>query len=186
MSELYDDGSYSISGAFGEVYYVDPTGKRPPMRIFEVTGCQWAEERAVTDVQLAGNESGSKKGAVSRAGSFTVRQIDEFWENLVAEQRPTSLAERRAARDRGERTDGRFTLHVWVDDPDALGAIGHELTGVDLSKREGGFDLSQPVTTREHPFRFAKVRRLKSFERVGNETESNGLPKVRYITPDNG
>lgn len=186
MSDYQDDGSISISGAFGEVYFIDPSNTRAPRRIFEITGFQAAEEESFVDVPLAGNEQGSKTGPMSRAGSFTVRKVDDFFENLVADQRPETLAARRAARDAGTRRSRKFTLQVIIDDPDAMGKLGYEVTGVQISRRQVAFDITQAVSTVEHPFRFDELRRLHSFEIISSDADpQTGLPKIRKITPDN-
>lgn len=186
MADQVNDGAYRISGRFGEGFFIDPSGRRPPMKIIEATQITFSLELGVEEVPLAGNDTGEKDGPETKSGQMNVQQIDAFFENLVLEARSGNVAARRAARDAGQRIDRTFTLQVWQDDPEALGALGYELTGVRLSRFEAGFDFGQVVTAREHPFRFRNVRRIKSFERIANSIDpATGLPAIRYLTPDN-
>lgn len=181
-----DPGSYRISGRYGEGYYIDPSGKRPPLKIIEATQIEFTPSIAVTDVELAGNETGSKDGAVARTGTMALQQIDAFFENIIFDALPGNLDARRAARDAGQRVMRTFTLQVWQDDPEALGAIAYQLDGVRISELTGGFNFGDDITSRTYNFRFTDVRRLKSFERLGNSMDpTTGLPAIRYISPDN-
>jgi hypothetical protein len=163
-----NEAAYSISGNFGEAFYIDPTGVRPPLKIMECTELTFTKEIAVEDVQLSGNRSGTKDGA-ELPGSFsmTVRKIDHWWENIVAE-----------ALNQIPRT---FTLQVWEDDPEALGAIGHQLEGCRLSVYMGGFSFGETITSRQHTGRFERIRKLRAFERLGNQVDAvTGLPAIKY------
>jgi hypothetical protein len=188
-----NEAAYSISGNFGEAFYIDPTGVRPPLKIMECTELTFTKEIAVEDVQLSGNRSGTKDGA-ELPGSFsmTVRKIDHWWENIVAEALNQNLAARRAARDSGVRIPRTFTLQVWEDDPEALGAIGHQLEGCRLSVYMGGFSFGETITSRQHAGRFERVRKLRAFERLGNQVDAvTGLPAIKYtddlnIAPGSG
>jgi hypothetical protein len=186
MSTVTDPGAYRISGRYGEGYYIDPSGARPPLKIMEATQIEFTPSIAVTDVTLAGNETGSKDGAVSRTGTMALQQIDAFFENIVFDALPGNLDARRAARDAGQRVDRTFTLQVWQDDPEALGALAYQLDSVRISELTGGFNFGDDITNRTYNFRFTDVRRLKSFERLGNAMDaSTGLPSISYIAPDN-
>lgn len=182
-----NEGAYRISGRFGEGFYLDPTGRRKPRKIVEATQIEFTLELGVTDVMLAGNKTGSKDGAESRTGTMAVQQIDAFFENIVLEAQADNLPARRAARDAGQRIERTFTLQVWQDDPEALGSIAYQLDGVRISTMTGGFNFGDDVTNREYAFRYDKVRRLRSFEIIGNQVDPvTGLPAFRFLTPDNG
>lgn len=186
MSSI-NEGAYRISGRMGEGFYLDPSGRRPPLKIVEATQIEFTLELGVEDVPLAGNRTGSKDGPESRTGTMAVQQIDQWFENIVLDAQADNLEARRAARDRGERILRTFTLQVWQNDPEALGAIGYQLDGVRISTMTGGFNFGDTVTNREYPFRYDKVRRIKGFERIGNQIDpATGLPAIRAITPDNG
>jgi hypothetical protein len=185
MSQV-NAGAYRISGRFGEGFFLDPSGARPPMKIIEATKIEFTMSLAVIDVPLAGNDTGTKDGVESRSGTMDVQKIDAFWENLVYEARAGNLDARRALRDAGQRLSRTFTLQVWEDDPEALGAIGWQLDGVRISDLVSGFDFSVDITSRTHAFRYDDFSRLKSFERIGNQVDPvSGLPAIRYLTPDN-
>ena len=177
-----DEAAYRISGRYGEGFFIDPSGVRPPLKLLEATALTFSKEIAVTDVQLSGNRTGSKDGGEQPgSGTLTLTQIDNFFENLVFGALNQNLAARRAARDAGTRIARTFTLQVWADDPEALGAIGWQLDGVRLSVVEGGFSFGDEVTSRDHAFRFENLSQISSFERVGNSVDpSTGLPAIRY------
>lgn len=177
-----NEAAYRISGNYGEAFFNDPSGRRPPMKILEATELTFTKEIAVEDVQLSGNRSGSKDGA-ELPGSFsmTLTWIDQFFENLIMEAFNQNLAARRAARDAGTRISRTFTLQVWNDDPDALGAIGHQLEDCRLSVYMGGFSFGETITNRQHSGRFETFRQIRSFERLGNQLDAaTGLPAIRY------
>lgn len=177
-----NEGAYRISGRYGEAFYLDPSGVRPPLKILEATALTFTKGIGVEDVPLSGNRTGTKDGAEEPgAFSLTIQKIDEWFENIVYEALNQNLAARRAARDAGQRILRTFTLQVWSDDPEALGAIGYQLEGCRLSTLMGGFDFSESITNREHTGRFERVRKISSFERIGNQIDSaTGLPAIRY------
>jgi hypothetical protein len=186
MADQINEGAYRISGRFGEGFYLDPSGKRPPIKIIEATQIEFTLALGVIDVPLAGNRTGSKDGAETRTGVMAIQQIDAFFENIVLEARSSNLDARRAARDAGHRLTRTFTLQVWQDDPEALGALGYQLDGVRISEMTGGFNFGDDITARQYNYRYEDVRRLKSFERLGNQVDpSTGLPAIKYLTPDN-
>lgn len=187
MADILNEGAYRISGRFGEGFYLDPTGRRAPIKIVEATQIEFTLELGQTDVQLSGNRTGTKDGAEARTGTMAIQQIDNWFENIVLEARAGNLAQRRAARDAGQRITRTFTLQVWQDDPEALGAIGYQLDGVRISTMTGGFNFGDDVTNRSYPFRYEDIRRIKSFERIGNTIDpSTGLPAIAYLPADNG
>jgi hypothetical protein len=159
---------------------------RPPLQILEATQIEFTLSLGVIDVPLAGNRVGTKDGAESRTGVMALNQIDAFFENIVFDARAGNLDARRAARDAGQRISRTFTLQVWQDDPEALGALGYQLDGVRISDMTGGFNFGDDVTSRQYNFRYEDVRRIKSFQRLGNQLDpSTGLPAIQYLTPDN-
>jgi hypothetical protein len=115
MADQINEGAYRISGRFGEGFYLDPSGKRPPIKIIEATQIEFTLALGVIDVPLAGNRTGSKDGAETRTGVMAIQQIDAFFENIVLEARSSNLDARRAARDAGHRLTRTFTLQVWQD-----------------------------------------------------------------------
>lgn len=177
-----NEAAYRISGRFGEGFYIDPSGRRPPLKIMEATEITWTKEIAVEDVPLSGNQTGSKDGGEQPGtGQMTIQEIDGWWRSLMFEQLNANLAERRASRDRGERIARTFTLQVWEDDPEALGVLGVQLEGVRISTVSGGFSFGDTITNRTIPFRYERLRPLKNFERIGNQIDAaTGLPAIRY------
>lgn len=185
MTELQDDGNFSISGAHLEVKLIDPTGVLKPRTIFELNGIQWARERQFVDVPLPGNRSGSKMAGITHTGTMDIRKVDDTFETIAARVLDLDDIEaRRAARDAGQAIRTDITLQVWLDDPDSLGRIGHELTGVRLGNDAGGSSITEPVIGRQYPFRFRKVRQLESVLIAGAEVnEVTGLPVVTRVLP---
>jgi hypothetical protein len=181
MPELVNEGSYRISGRFGEGFYVPPAGGTP-IKIMEATQIEFTSEVGATDVPLSGNRTGSKDGPESHEGTMVIQLIDNFFDNIIYNAFAGNLAERRRARDRGERVARYFTLQVWLDDPEALGAMGWQIEGVRLRRLQGGFNFGDEITTREHPFRYEGApRRIRAFERIGNSIDpATGLPATRY------
>jgi hypothetical protein len=176
------EGAYRISGRFGEGYFLDPSGRRPPLKIVEATAITFTKSLDVVDVPLAGNKTGTKDGG-EQPGAFTLTLtwIDQFFENLIFEAFNQNLQARRAARDSGQRLSRTFTLQVWNDDPEALGVIGHQLDGCRLSDYQGGFDFGDAITSRSHNGRYERLSQIKSFERLGNTVDPvTGLPAIRY------
>lgn len=181
-----NEGAYRISGRFGEGFYMDPSGERPPLKIIEATQIEFTLSLGQVDVPLAGNRTGTKDGAETRTGVMALQQIDAFFENIVFDARAGNLDARRAARDAGQRIARTFTLQVWQDDPEALGALGYQLDGVRTFDMTGGFNFGDDVTARTYNFRYEDIRRIKSFERIGNQIDAaTGLPSIRYLAPDN-
>jgi hypothetical protein len=185
MADQINEGAYRISGRFGECFYIPPSrGHGQAMRLFEATQCEFTTEIAQEDVPLAGNRTGTKDGPEANTGTLVIQQIDAFFENLLEQiALSQSLEDRRRARDARLRIPRTFTLQVWQDDPEALGAIGWQLDGVRLSRLMGGFNFADVVTSREHPFRFERRRQIKGFERIGEQIDPvTGLPAIRYTS----
>lgn len=179
--EQIDEGTYRISGAFGSAFYVPNTPDAQPIKIIEATAVEFTTEIGTTDVPIPGSQDvGTKDSGVSRSGSMTVQKIDTFWENLVAKFLTATVPERRALRDAGQRLPRTFMMQLFLDDPDALGAEGWQLEGVRTNRLMGGFNRGDEITTREYPFRFRRERKIKAFERVGNELDQYGMPKIVY------
>lgn len=186
MANDVNEGAYRISGRFGEGYFIDPSGLRPPLKIVEATQITFSKDLAVVDVPLSGNRTGTKDGGEQPgAGTMTLQKIDHFFENIVAQAFNRNLATRRAARDAGQRVARTFTLQVWEDDPEALGAIGHQLDGVRLSTYQAGFNFGDEITSRDWAFRFEDFHKIRAFERIGNTIDpTTGLPAVKYTDDD--
>jgi hypothetical protein len=181
MAQQVNEGTYRISGRFGEAFILLP--ERPPMRLFEATAVTFTVEIGQEEVPIAGsNRSGVKDGPESRTdGAMTIQKLDSLLENHVYGFLNYSLRDRRRARDAGQRITRTFTMQVWLDDPDALGAEGWQLEGCRLSRLMGGFNISDIVTNRDHPFRWEAERKIKAFERIGNDIDdATGLPRIRY------
>lgn len=179
MAEQVNQGAYRMSGRFGEVFM----GGR---KLMEVTQIEATVEIGVVDVPVPGlNRSGTKDGPETRSGSMTVQHIDSYWQRVVKKILSSSLDERRAARDSGNRLPRVFTLQIWIDDPDALGAEGWQIEGVRLNRLNLGFNLNDELINRELPFRFDDEREIRSFERIGNQVDpTTGLPLIRYTVDD--
>lgn len=176
-----DPGTYRISGRYGEAFILLPTG--PPIKLFEATQVSFTVNIGQEDVPIAGlNKAGTKDGPEERTdGNLTVQKIDSLLENHVSQFLSRNIRDRRRARDTGNRLIRTFTMQVWLDDPDALGAEGWQLEGVRLSRLSGGFNIGDIVTNREHTFRWWDERKIRAFERIGNEIDDvTGLPRVRY------
>jgi hypothetical protein len=183
MAELVNDGTYRISGRFGEAFYVPNVG--PSIRLIEAVAVEFTMEIGQTDVPIPGkNRNGTKDGIESRSGTMTIQKLDSRFENIVFGVSSSSIDERRRLRDAGTRRARTFTMQVWLDDPDALGAEGWQLGGVRLSRLVGGFNQDE-VTNREHPFRYETERKIKAYERIGNEFDAaTGLPRIKYTDRD--
>jgi tail tube protein len=181
MPEAVNEGAYRISGRFGEGFYV-PSDGTPPLKLIEATAIEFTVEIGQTDVPIPGrNKTGTKDGPESRSGTMTIQKLDSRFENIVFGFLNYSIAERRRLRDQGIRPVRTFTLQVWLDDPDALGAEGWQIEGVRLSRLMGGFNTADELTNREHPFRYETERKLAAYERLGNTFDpATGLPAIRY------
>jgi hypothetical protein len=179
-----NEGAYRISGNYGEGYFIDPSGRRPPLKIMEATAITFTKSVGVVDVPLAGNRTGTKDGTETPGtGTLSVQEIDTWWRGIVMDALNQNLGARRAARDAGQRIARTFTLQVWEDDPEALGAIGTQLDGCRISDLVGGFTFGTEITGRDLNFRFERLTPLKWFERLGNNLDPvSGLPAVRYTT----
>jgi hypothetical protein len=181
MAQQVDPGTYRISGRYGEAFLILPN--QAPIRLFEATQVSFVVNIAQEDVPIAGlNKAGTKDGAEERTdGTLTIQKIDSFLENHVSQFLSRNLKERRRLRDAGQRLVRTFTMQVWLDDPDALGAEGWQLDAVRLSRLAGGFNIADIVTNREHPFRWWDEHKIRAFERIGNTIdEATGLPAVTY------
>lgn len=181
MAQNVDPGTYRISGRFGEAFIILPN--QPPLKLFEIQQFSFTVSIGQEDVPIAGlNKAGTKDGPEERTdGTMTIHKIDSLLENHVSQFLSRNTQERRRLRDAGQRVIRTFTMQVWLADPDALGDEGWQLEGVRLSRLTGGFNISDIVTNREHPFRWWDERKIKAFERIGNTIdEATGLPAVRY------
>jgi hypothetical protein len=180
MAEAVNEGSYRISGRYGEAFMIPSEG--PPIKLIEATAVEFAVEIGQTDVPIPGkNTTGTKDGPETYTGTMTVQKLDSRFENLVFPFLHMNIDERRRQRDAGQRTTRTLTLQTWLDDPDALGAEGWQLEGVRLSRLAGGYNIADELTNREHPFRFDRLRKIQAFERIGNQFDAaTGLPAIVY------
>lgn len=193
MAEPSNDGNIRISGRLGEVFIVRRplviagTGLRVPgppvgVRLMEVESIEITKERTFVDVNLPGTgETGSKRSSITKNGTMTVQKIFSEWETYVnAVQFGTTLAERRRARDLGQRVDSKLTLQVWLDDDAALGAEGWQAEGVDIGRLSVGYSQDD-LLNRELPFRFDELRPIRTFQRLGAQLDAvTGLPAIEY------
>lgn len=185
MTEITNEGAFRINGRHGEGWLV--RSRRTPVKLLDATQITFSREKEQQDVQLAGNRTGTKDGAWGAVtGQMNFTLIDSMMSNLVLASAYDTVQDRRAARNRGERTLTTFDLEVWLDDPDALGALGWIVRGVRLSRVQGGFDFGQTITLEEHPFRAETFRQISAFERIGNRIGEDGLPEVRYTVNRGG
>lgn len=190
--EQLNDGSIRISGRFGELFVVQralttidgATIPGPPVgiKLMEAESIEWTTETAVEDVNLPGTgDVGDKDGATTRNGTLTVQRVTPEWQAYHKRTALSgTLADRRRARDRGQRLDRSLVLQVWEDDPSALGAVGWQLVGVRFYRLSGGFS-PDVVRTEEHPFRFRDEQEIRGFQRLGGAVDPvTGLPAISY------
>lgn len=181
MADQVNAGSYRISGRYGEVFYTLPG--QAPIKVIEATAVVFSVDIGQEDVPIPGSpRNGTKDGVEARTdGTLSVQKLDSRFENIVYGFLNYSVDERRKMRDAGTRPPRTFTMQVWLDDPDALGVEGWQLEGVRLSRITGGFNIGDIVTARDHPFRWEAERKIKAYERIGNDVdETTGLPKITY------
>lgn len=196
MASPDNDGNIRISGRLGEVWIVRraltiPGSGRaipgPPtaIKLMEVESIEATQERTFVDINLPGTgEVGSKRSSISRNGTMTVQHITTEWQQYVdAVQFSGSLADRRRARDLGQRLDGKMTLQVWNDDDSALAAEGWQVEGVDIGRLTVGYSQDDSLT-RELPFRFDNLRLIRGFQRLGSQIDPvTGLPAIQITSP---
>lgn len=193
MADPQNDGNIRISGRLATVFVVrraltipgsNARVPGPPVGVplMEVESFQAIQERTFTDVNLPGTgEVGSKRSSITRNGTMTVQKIFSEWELYVgAVQFGTTLAERRRARDSGQRLDGKLVLQHWLDDDAALAAEGWQVEGVDIGRQEIGH-TQDDLLNRELPFRFDRLVPIRGFQRLGGSVDPvTGLPAIEY------
>lgn len=176
MGQQINQGSYRMSGRFGEAW-------RDGVQLFEVTSVVATVQIAQVDVPLAGlNRVGVKDGQETRTGGqFVVQKVDTRWENDVYGFLGYSLADRRRLRDAGLPPMRTFSLQLWLDDPEALGAEVWQLDGVRIFNLPLGFNVANDLETRTFDFRWESEHKLSAFEiQAGRVDPSTGLPVIRF------
>lgn len=191
MADKSNQASIRISGRYGELFIVSrPTSLNgvalpgPPtgIKLMEVEAIEATTEATYSDINLPGTgETGRKKGPTGRAGTMTVQHIFPEWQAFVKRtQFSGTLAERRLARDRGNRFSPKLVLQVWNDDDGALGAEGWQIEGVEFARLTMGFTQDDAMT-RELPFGYDDETEIRGFQRIGAATDAvTGLPAVEY------
>lgn len=154
----YSEGLYRFGGQHG--YVVINNFIRA-----EVVELSATVEINRIEIPLVGTtRQGHKPGRETREGTFRVQKIDTYWERYVYQFLDQSLAVRRANRGTSKALQRPFNIHVWLDDPDALGAEVWELSGALLWRLPLGFSITDDILEREYPFTWEHERPLKAFE----------------------
>lgn len=176
MSSVINQGSYRISGKYGEAW-------RDGAQLMEVTGVTAAVAIAQIDVPLAGtNKNGAKDGMITRTGGqLTIQKIDARWENDVYGFIGTDLATLRAMRDAGTPLNRTFSMQVYLDDPGALGIEAWQLDGCRLFNLPLGFQTANDLESRTYDFRWEAEQPIYAFEIQGAQVDpATGLPLISY------
>lgn len=133
-----------MDGMYGEAY----RDGRFLADVIEVTGTVSIDRR---EIPIAGSvNTHYKRGRVSREGTLRYQQVDSRWLQEFLAFTSLSLAERRAARDRGEYPSAAFDLMLVIDDPEAWGKESLMLYGVIMWNASIGFSISD-LLEREVP-----------------------------------
>jgi len=176
MPEQQSQGTYRINGRYG---YAIRNGKQ----LFECTGVTATVVITQIDVPLAGlNINGVKDGVITRTGGqLMIQKIDSYWEDDIYGFVGTDLKTLRALRDAGRPNIRNFSLQVWLDDPQALGAEVWQLDGCKLYNMPLGFSTTTDLESRTYDMRWEAERPLQTFEIQGNQTDPvTGLPTISY------
>lgn len=133
-----------MDGMYGEAYR---DGKFLA-DVIEVTGAPTIDRK---ELAIAGSVNiHYKRGRVAREGTLRYQQVDSRWLQEFLSFTSLSLAERRAARDRGENPAAPFDLMLTIDDPEAFGKESLMLYGVVMWSHSIGFSISD-LLEREVP-----------------------------------
>jgi hypothetical protein len=169
-------GLYRISGMYG--YAIMDGFVRA-----EITNVVATITIAKVEIPLVGaTRMGIKPGRETRDGTFNIQKIDTHWEKYIHGYMSQSLAQRRKARGTQAGSMRSFSLQVWLDDPDALGAEVWQLNGCMLWDLPLGFDITQDVIDRSLSFGWETEKPLQSFEIIEGQTNPvTGQPAIRYL-----
>lgn len=133
-----------MDGMYGEAY----RDGRFLADVIEVRGTPTIDRR---ELAIAGSVSTHyKRGRVSREGTLRYQQVDSRWLKEFLSFTSLSLAERRAARDRGENPAAPFDLMLTIDDPEAFGKESLMLYNVVMWSHEIGYSIND-LLEREVP-----------------------------------
>lgn len=175
-----NDGLFRFGGMYGAAYDPGAPGQGPVLLtdVIEVTG---NVEINRLEVPLVGQtKQGYKPGRESREGSVRIQKIDTEWEMKVYRFLTQGLADRRAARNRGEASLRPFNILIEVDDPDALGVEKWLLEGCLIWRMPLGFSITDDILDREFPLTWEKETPYYAFNATKN---ADGSWKAEYYAP---
>lgn len=142
-----------MDGMYGEAY----RDGRFLADVIEVSGTVSIDRR---ELPIAGSvNTHYKRGRVAREGTIRYQQVDSRWMQEVLSFTSLSLAERRAARDRGENPAAPFDLMLTIDDPEAFGKETLMLYGVIMWNHSIGYSIND-LLEREVPITWASEELL--------------------------
>ena len=177
MAELTSaEGLYRISGMYG---YVIMDG----FVRAEITNVTGTITIAKIEIPIVGTtRMGVKPGRETREGTFSVQKIDSHWEKYIHGYMSQSLAARRALRGTVAGTMRSFSMQVWLDDPDALGAEVWQLNSCMIWDLPLGFNITDDVIDKSYSFGWETEKPLQSYEIVqGQHNPATGQPAITYL-----
>jgi hypothetical protein len=125
---------------------------------------------------------GVKPGRETREGTFSIQKIDTHWEKYIHSYMSESLAARRALRGTVAGTMRSFSMQVWLDDPDALGAEVWQLSGCLIWDLPLGFNITDDVIDKSLSFGWENEKPLQTYEIIqGQVNPITGQPAIRYL-----
>ena len=120
---------------------------------------------AKIEIPLVGTtKMGIKPGRETREGTFDIQKIDSHWERLLYNYLSQNLAQRRANRGTAAGAQRPFSMQVWLDDPDALGAEVWQFSGCLVWNLPLGFNITDDVIDKTLNFGWETERPLETFE----------------------
>jgi hypothetical protein len=159
-SPSFNDALMRMGGMYGSAW-------RDGLMLGEIVEVSATSEINKVEVPLVGTtQTGYKPGRTTREGTITCQKIDAKWEMEVWRFMSATLAERRAARDSGERLLKPFSLLLEYDDPDALGIEKWQLNGCLIWRLPLGFSISVDIVQREFPLTWESETPIDAFEAV--------------------
>ena len=130
-------GDMVIDGAFGEAY-------RDGIFIADMMEFSGTISIDRKDIPLSGvTRTQHKKGRVTSEGTLNLHKVDSRYLKEFLMKTSRSLTERRADRDAGIVTHGKFDLLLVLDDPEAAGAERLMLYGVEIWEMPIGFSIEE-------------------------------------------